>query len=673
MPFPLIAIVIAIASLALNVISALLRPKTNDRPDKDWDIPTATEGRSIPVVWGTDLQRAPNIIWWGDQKEVKRNNIWRYFTGMAWALAHGAPTLKAIVVNEKVIWTGTLTHGQTLFLDKSNLLGKVSGGVVFDLKYYQGDGTTGADPYLASRVSNYPDHRRVAYLVSRGPAEWTSNSNWKGFIGNSPNLPKVEFELERFPSAIAPPSSTGPIGTLLPSTTQTGAAPPEWYTSDFWVGRGQDYSNDGWNNVGKYLQATKATQGPAIPFGFSTNLGTPYADLPVRPNTIAFDLWVNYLPPHSGRIRLFLQSQAGELACVIPNEILTPNSWNEITIPLTTQWPWRTGGNAYNGPLATQAQIDARAKMLVPIEGIHFIINHMVNVPQGDLIVRLKNFWFDKANTLGGSIGNDANPIWMLYEALTNEVWGCGIDPADSFEGIDDASFQAAASQVATEGLGASYILQESMQFPRFADMILRHVDAVLYREPTNGKWTVKLIRNDYNPNQLPILDETNIIEVQEFGTDVSGALRDVVRIKFADRTKQYKESVATFRNPAVRAIQGYSSAVELDFPMVRDPGVAQRIAEREALGYSYPLRRLRVTATRKAANLRPGSVFKFVWDDYNVNAIFRVTSIRLGSPADGVVIVEAVEDKFSIASTTIGAEPAPAPDPEEPPPPEEE
>lgn len=178
----------------------------------------------------------------------------------------------------------------------------------------------------------------------------------------------------------------------------------------------------------------------------------------------------------------------------------------------------------------------------------------------------------------------------------------------------------------------------------------------------------MKLIRNDYDPNQLPVLDETNIIDVQEFGTDVSGALRDVVRIKFADRTKQYKESVATFRNPAVRAIQGYSSAVELDFPMVRDPGVAQRIAEREALVYSYPLRRLRLTATRKAAQLRPGDAFRFVWAGYDVDAIFRVTSIRLGSPADGVVVVEAVEDKFSIASTTIGAPPLPPPPPEEPP-----
>jgi len=673
MPFPLIAVIIAIASIALNVISALLRPKTNDRPEKDWDIPTSTEGRSIPVVWGTDLQKAPNIIWWGDQKEVKRNNIWRYFTGMAWALAHGAPTLKSIIVNEKVIWTGTLTHGQTLFLDKSNLLGKVSGGVVFDLKYYQGNGTAGADPYLASRVPNYPDHRRVAYLVSRGPATWSSGSNWKGYIGNSPNLPTVEFELQRFPSAITPPSSTGPIGTLLPTTTQTYANPPEWETSDAWTARGFDYSSDGWNNTHKYLQVSKPTTSQPSQYPeFFTTLGSPYAGLSSRPNTITFDLWVNYLPPHSGRIKLALKSN-GSLGCIIPNELLTPNNWSEITIPLTTQWPWRKGSDPYTDPLATQAEIDAWAKNLILIKGIILDVADLYNLPQGDLIVRLKNFWFDKASSSSGAIGGDANPIWMLYEALTNNVWGCGVDPADEFEGIDDASFQSAASQVAAEGLGASYILQESMQFPRFADMILRHVDGVLYREPTNGKWTVKLIRDDYDPANLPILDETNIIEVQEFGTDVSGNLRDVVRIKFADRTKQYKESVATFRNPAVRAIQGYSSAVELDFPMVRDPGVAQRIAEREALGYSYPLRRLRVTATRKAAKLRPGDVFRFIWAGYNVDAIFRVTSIRLGSPADGVVIVEAVEDKFSIASTTIGAEPSPAPDPEEPPPPEEE
>jgi hypothetical protein len=262
MPFPLIAIIIAIASIALNVVSALLRPKTNDRPEKDWDIPTATEGRSIPIVWGTDLQRAPNIIWWGDTREVKRNNIWRYFTGIAWALAHGAPTLRAIIVNEKVIWTGALTHGQTLFLDRSNLFGATGGGIVWDLKFYQGNGTTGADPYIASRVPNYPDHRRFAYLVSRGPAEWTPSSNWKGFIGNSPNLPTVEFELQRFPNAIAPPPppSGGPIGTLVASTTQTTAAPPDWETSDFWRARGDQYSStDGWNNVNKYLQATRTS------------------------------------------------------------------------------------------------------------------------------------------------------------------------------------------------------------------------------------------------------------------------------------------------------------------------------------------------------------------------------------------------------------------------------
>jgi hypothetical protein len=103
-----------------------------------------------------------------------------------------------------------------------------------------------------------------------------------------------------------------------------------------------------------------------------------------RPNTITFDLWVNYLPPHTGRIRLQLTSGAGELMCVIPNELLTPNNWSEITIPLTTQWPWRKS-DAYTGPLATQAEIDARAKSLNATQGIKIVISDMLNVPQGNI------------------------------------------------------------------------------------------------------------------------------------------------------------------------------------------------------------------------------------------------------------------------------------------------
>lgn len=659
MPFPIVALVIAVASIALNVISALIRPRQKDRPDKDWDIQTATEGRVIPIVWGRDLQEAPNIIWWGDRREVRRNNIWRYFVGLAWGLAHGDARLRAILVNDRVIWTGNLSNGQTLFLDRSTIFGQAGGGVVLDLKYYSGSGASPTvDPYLQHFIADYPDHRRLAYLVSRGPKEWTSSSNWKGYIGNSPSLPQFAFELERCPSALSAPTSTpGANVVTLTNSTLPGAGT---HTNDFWDAY-TITSTGGWDDTNKWLEIITPPYDPSGVSRFWAKPGNPHLGDHTGLLTIKFEIFTQQLPVFaccSYLLSLTRSVPGGVITYEIPNNDLVAGGWATIEVPLTTAAGWITGDRG--SPPASQSHINTVVGDLTSIE-------IWVGGNRANNTVRLRNFEFNPSGpppSPSGCIGGDANPVWVLYEALTDSVWGAGIDPADAYEGINQTSFIDAAQVVFDEGLGMSHIQQESIQIARFVESILRHIDAVLYREPTSGEWTLKLVRDDYDPAALFVLDEQSVVEVEEFGADTTAALRDVVRIRFRDRTKQYKESVATFRNPAVRALQGYSSSVDLDFPYVRDPGVAQRIAERESLTYSHPLRRLRATCTRAAAHLRPGDVFRFVWGGYNVDVIMRVTSLRLGSPSDGAVEVEAVEDKFAVAGGMVGAPPGAGSDP---------
>lgn len=60
-----------VTALALTALSYALspRPKT-ERPQAagldEFDIPTAEEGRPIPVVFGTVLLTGPNVVWAGD-------------------------------------------------------------------------------------------------------------------------------------------------------------------------------------------------------------------------------------------------------------------------------------------------------------------------------------------------------------------------------------------------------------------------------------------------------------------------------------------------------------------------------------------------------------------------------------------------------------------------------
>ncbi len=61
------------AAIAVMIVSVLvqyaLQPKA-PRPQaaelKDFDAPTADEGRPVPVVFGTVLVRSANVVWYGD-------------------------------------------------------------------------------------------------------------------------------------------------------------------------------------------------------------------------------------------------------------------------------------------------------------------------------------------------------------------------------------------------------------------------------------------------------------------------------------------------------------------------------------------------------------------------------------------------------------------------------
>ena len=59
--------------VATMVISYALRPKpVNQTPTPatiaDFDVPTAEDGREIPVLFGTREVQGPNVVWYGDMR-----------------------------------------------------------------------------------------------------------------------------------------------------------------------------------------------------------------------------------------------------------------------------------------------------------------------------------------------------------------------------------------------------------------------------------------------------------------------------------------------------------------------------------------------------------------------------------------------------------------------------
>lgn len=204
---------------AVFLLAQLLRPKPqieDARPAGlgDFNFPTATEGRKVPLIWGTVKVTGPNVVWYGDLKqipiktEVKVSIFssvdqiigFKYKVGIQFALCRGCDagvdSLERIWIGDDVVFTGPLSSGAGS-INEPKLFGGDDlgqGGVVGDFTFFPGTQTQVASAYLSpfqQEGGDTPAYRGTCYLV------WE-----KGYIGNSTTLKPWAFELRRIPTQL---------------------------------------------------------------------------------------------------------------------------------------------------------------------------------------------------------------------------------------------------------------------------------------------------------------------------------------------------------------------------------------------------------------------------------------------------------------------------------------
>ncbi|MGI9502880.1 MAG: vWA domain-containing protein, partial [Geminicoccaceae bacterium] len=111
-------------------------------------------------------------------------------------------------------------------------------------------------------------------------------------------------------------------------------------------------------------------------------------------------------------------------------------------------------------------------------------------------------------NALFAGQRGDANPIHMIRECLTDRSWGMGAPESC----IDDVSFRAAADALFQEKFGLSMIWTQQAEIEKFIREILDHIEANLIVDPADGLFKIKLIRDDIDPDTLPVFDESNSV-----------------------------------------------------------------------------------------------------------------------------------------------------------------
>jgi hypothetical protein len=279
-----------------------------------------------------------------------------------------------------------------------------------------------------------------------------------------------------------------------------------------------------------------------------------------------------------------------------------------------------------------------------------------------DILCDHTEMWYiAKAN-----IGDDhLNAIHVLYEMLTSRLIGCG----KSTSLIGD-SFATAADICYDEGLGLDICWDSAPDdVQSMIDHICDIIDGALYQDLSTGKFEIGLARDDYDPGDLDVYDESYFwVEQMEYPSPGKTPSKTIVR--FHDRAST-KTRPAYDDDIALMEVQGNTPVTqEFDYSgFIADEVLANTVAARMQTHASAMPKTLILVGDRRMADLHKNSVFKINYTELGITEmIVRVVGPEYGSVREGSVRLTVVEDIYGDALTTYGAPPlrgsAPTDDP---------
>ncbi|WP_207899559.1 phage tail protein [Sulfuritortus calidifontis] len=261
----------------------------------------------------------------------------------------------------------------------------------------------------------------------------------------------------------------------------------------------------------------------------------------------------------------------------------------------------------------------------------------------------------------GREISVGMNPAHILVQCLTDPHWGMGY-PQSSIGG----SFWNAAWALSSEGFGLNLIWTRQQPIEAFIAQVLDHIGGILYIDPEQGTFELKLLRDDYWIDSLPQLGPDEIVRMERFERAQWGELPNEITVVYTDWATG-KEATVTVENLAAIQLQGGVINQRRDYPGVNYGPLAARLALRDLRALGSPLARMTLTIAPTALERPPlpGDVFLLHWPRLGIERmVVRVTGIDTGALGAAEWRIEAVEDVFGMSNTVLSPPPPPVEEP---------
>lgn len=257
------------------------------------------------------------------------------------------------------------------------------------------------------------------------------------------------------------------------------------------------------------------------------------------------------------------------------------------------------------------------------------------------------------------------NPAHIIYQCLTDNRWGMGVD----FSLIDEDSFEAVADALHAENFGMSVIWNQSESIEKFIQIILDHIAGGLTLNNSTGKYELLLVRGDYDIEDLESYDEDDIVRVTDYQRQGWGETVNEVTLVYTD-PKTRKDTTISMQDLANIDAQGARIPQIIKLKGIQNHEVAKTVLARELVSRVTPLSKVVFEVNRRAWATRYGGLFRLYYSPRNINGtVYRVLKASKGLLTKNTIKIEALEDIYALGVNSSIATPEDLPDDENPPP----
>jgi hypothetical protein len=269
-----------------------------------------------------------------------------------------------------------------------------------------------------------------------------------------------------------------------------------------------------------------------------------------------------------------------------------------------------------------------------------FLGDNATSAPAVSFVVRRTTLGLG-FGTADESIDGDANPALVAHYVLSKlaEV---------STGEINQASFEAAAAALKTEGIGLAFSMERPRLISEWMTELNRYADAVVFRSASTGQWTYKLIRGDYDPGAISVITDEHtrgLVRTLRTWEDLPTA----VAFEYMSR-RTWKPVKRLIVNSAARNAVAYAKVESVDLTWLGNEDAAKRVMARMLRRLFYPLSVYKFELSRLDwPALNPGDPVRLTDSEMGINTIVRILAISGDGDRNQTITVEAVEDVYGL------------------------